>query len=85
MGFLAFLVIGGLSGLFAWVFYPGARIGKSRPQKLLMATLMGFIAALISSYMGQLLGYFQSGQMLEWLCAMIASCIVGFVYRALAR
>ena len=85
MGFLAFLVIGGLSGLGAWVFYPGQRKSKSKPNfiKPLLAILMGFIAALASSYLGQLLGVFQSGQMLEWLSAIVASCLAGGLYAGL--
>jgi uncharacterized membrane protein YeaQ/YmgE (transglycosylase-associated protein family) len=82
MGFLAFLVIGSLSGVFAWVFYPGAREAKPRAKQFLMAISIGFVAALASSYIGQFAGFFQSGQMLEWLSAIVASCLAGYVYAA---
>ena len=82
MGFLAFLVIGGLTGVFALVFYPGKRQSKPKIQKFLMAVLVGSIAALASSYIGQFAGLFQSGQMLEWLSAIVASCLAGCVYAA---
>jgi len=85
MGFLAFLVIGGLTGVFTLVFYPGKRKYKSKIKKFLMAALIGFIAALVSSYIGQYLGLFQSGQMLEWLSAISASCLTGAVYAGLAK
>jgi len=85
MGFLAFLVTGGLSGAFAWVFYPGSRTSKPKAKKLLMALLIGFGAALASSYLGQFAGFFQSGQMLEWLSAIVASCLAGSVYAGLAQ
>jgi uncharacterized membrane protein YeaQ/YmgE (transglycosylase-associated protein family) len=85
MGFLAFLVIGGLTGVFTLGFYPGKRQSKPRPKKLLMAVLLGSIAALASSYTGQFAGLFQSGQMLEWLCAIVASCLVCSFYAAVAR
>jgi len=84
MGFLAFLVIGGLTSLLAWVFYPGGHQTKPRAKKLLMVALIGFIAALTSSYVGQFVGLFQSGQMLEWLSAIGASCLVGSVYAAIS-
>ncbi|WP_251368039.1 hypothetical protein [Polynucleobacter asymbioticus] len=82
MGFLAFLVIGGLSSVFALVFYP--RQGKSKPKtkKFLMAVLVGSIAALASSYIGQFVGLFQAGQMLEWLSAIVAACLAGCLYAA---
>jgi uncharacterized membrane protein YeaQ/YmgE (transglycosylase-associated protein family) len=85
MGFLAFLVIGGLSGLFALVFYPRAKRVKLQLKKILVVTLIGFIAALASSYMGQFVGLFQSGQMLEWLSAIVASCLAGSIYAGLAK
>lgn len=80
MGFLAFLVIGGLTGVFAWVFYPGQRKAKPKIKRFLMAALIGFISALASSYVGQFTGFFQSGQMLEWLSAISASCLAGVLY-----
>jgi uncharacterized membrane protein YeaQ/YmgE (transglycosylase-associated protein family) len=84
MGFLAFLVIGGISGASAWIFYPGK---SNRPKlgKLLIAAFIGFIAALLSSYLGQYFELFQSGQMLEWLSAIFASCLTGCIFTALAK
>jgi uncharacterized membrane protein YeaQ/YmgE (transglycosylase-associated protein family) len=85
MGFLAFLVIGGLTGVFALVFYPGERQSKPKAKKFLIAIAIGFAAALISSYVGQLLGLFQAGQMLEWLSALVASCLAGAVYAGIGK
>jgi uncharacterized membrane protein YeaQ/YmgE (transglycosylase-associated protein family) len=85
MGFLAFLVVGGLSGAFAWVFYPRAKIAKRQLKKILLAIVIGFIAALTSSYAGQFVGFFQSGHMLEWLSAIVASCLAGCLYAAAAK
>jgi uncharacterized membrane protein YeaQ/YmgE (transglycosylase-associated protein family) len=84
MGFLAFLVIGGISGVSAWIFYPGASYGL-KPGKILMAFLLGFLAAATSSYLGQYWSLFQSGQILEWVSAIFASCAVGCIFTALAK
>ena len=84
MGFLAFLMIGGISGASAWIFYPGKSKGPGL-RKLLQAAFLGFIAALASSYLGQYFELFQSGQMLEWLSAIFASCLVGCIFTALAK
>ena len=83
MGFLAFLVIGGISGACAWGFYPGAKSRQKGLQKLLTAGFIGFLAAFAASYLGQYTNFFQSGQMLEWLSALIASCLSGGIYAAL--
>jgi multisubunit Na+/H+ antiporter MnhB subunit len=85
MGFLAFLVIGSLTGVCALVFYPGERKSKPKAKKFLTAALIGFLAALASSYGGQFTGLFQSGQMLEWLSAIGASCLTGVLYAGLAK
>jgi len=85
MGFLAFLVIGGLCGVFAWVFYPRERKSKLSFKTILIVVLCGFTAALGSSYIGQFTGLFQSGQMLEWLSAIVASSLVGSIYAGLAK
>ena len=85
MGFLAFLVIGGLTGVFALVFYPGKRQSKPWAKKFLMAGLVSSVAALASSYIGQSTGLFQSGQMLEWLSAIVAAGLTGFLYSAVAN
>ena len=85
MGFLAFLLIGGVSGASAWIFYPGTSSGGPNPQKIFLSALLGFITAAVSSYLGQYFGVFQSGQMLEWLCAIFASCLTGCIFTALAK
>jgi uncharacterized membrane protein YeaQ/YmgE (transglycosylase-associated protein family) len=84
MGFLAFIVIGGISGASTWIFYPGKSNGPGW-RKLPLAVFLGFIAALVSSYIGQYFGLFQSGQMLEWLSAIFASCLAGCIFTALAK
>jgi len=83
MGFLAFLVIGGISGACAWGFYPGTKSRQKGLQKLLIAGFIGFLAAFAASYLGQYTNFFQAGQMLEWLSAIIASCLSGGIYAAL--
>jgi hypothetical protein len=84
MGFLAFLVIGGISGASAWIFYPSAS-NRIKPGKIVIAFLLGFIAAAASSYLGQYLGLFQSGQILEWASAIFVSCAAGWIFTALAK
>jgi uncharacterized membrane protein YeaQ/YmgE (transglycosylase-associated protein family) len=84
MGFLAFLLIGGASGVSAWIFFPRRSKG-SNSKGLMMAAFLGFLAASASAYLGQYMGYFQSGQMLEWVSAIVASSVIGGFYSALAK
>jgi multisubunit Na+/H+ antiporter MnhB subunit len=80
MGFLAFLVVGGCSGLFAFVFYPRLKQRRKTKPALISAFLIGFCAALASSYAGQLTGIFQSGQILEWFSAILVASLAGCLY-----
>ena len=84
MGFLAFLVIGSISGVSAWIFYPRPSRG-ARSGKIFIALTLGFVAAALSSYLGQFLGFFQSGQILEWASAIFAASAVGGIFAALAK
>jgi uncharacterized membrane protein YeaQ/YmgE (transglycosylase-associated protein family) len=84
MGFLAFLLIGGVTGAGAWILYPGGSRGSSA-MKLLFAAFLGFLGALISSYLGQYLNLFQAGQMMEWLSAILASTLIACLYTALVK
>ena len=84
MGFLAFMLIGGGSGASAWILYPGRSTNPSFP-KFLMAILLGVIAAAVSSFLGQYLGFFQSGQMFEWASAIVSSCLISIFYTALVK
>lgn len=85
MGFLAFFVVGGLSGVFAWIFYPGKRSGKPKAKQFLMAAFLGIMAAILTSYTGQMTGLFQAGQILEWLSAMVAASFVGCLYASILK
>lgn len=85
MGFLAFFVLGGLSGVFAWIFYPANRIGKPKAKKFLMAILFGFLASAIASYGGQITGLFQAGQIAEWFSAIVVASLAGCIYAAIAK
>ena len=85
MGFLAFFVVGGLSGVFAWIFYPGKRSGKPKAKQFLTAIFLGFLASILASYAGQMTGFFQAGQMLEWLSAIVAASLAGGLYAAIAK
>jgi hypothetical protein len=85
MGFLAFLMIGGGSSLASWIFYPQPSARSTHIYRLLGAVLLGFLAALGSSYIGQIGQFFQSGQMLEWFSAILAACIAGAIWAALFK
>lgn len=85
MGFLAFLWIGGAVAWSAYRFYPIKPRKKLPFSALISLILAGFLGALSTSYGGQALGLFQSGQLLEWFAVIVAAWIAGLIVTALRK
>ena len=85
MGFLAFLVIGGASGACAWMFYPGLKSPYFGFRKPLGSVAVGVLASIATSYLGQFGGFFQAGQMLQWLCVVLAASVASCIYVSLVN
>jgi uncharacterized membrane protein YeaQ/YmgE (transglycosylase-associated protein family) len=79
---LAFLIFGSALGLLSAYFYP-----KKRPRRsqFLWYALLGVLISACSSFFGQTFGFFKSGQMLEWISAILATMLVVAIFRALSK
>lgn len=92
MGFLAYLLIGGIVGWAANHYFHGvsprnkgaARIKRTKSSYLWTGTL-GAFGALIASYGGQIAGLFTAGQMLEWGSAILGAFVLSHTYLLLRR
>ena len=82
MSFLAFLVFGGLVGFISAYFHP-KKLGKNTSffKKYGWAVLIGVVASAMASILGQSLKFFQSGQVLEWLSAMVFAIFCVFLFK----
>lgn len=85
MGFLAFLLIGSGVGWSAHYFYPGRRRQKTGLLGLCSLFLVGFLGAAAGSYGGQALGLFQSGQIAEWLTAIVSAWLAGLLLTVIRK
>ena len=92
MGFLAYLLVGGIVGVAASYYFPGFsprnKVKSSRKREkwaYLWSILLGVLGAILASYGGQIIGLFTSGQMLEWGTAVLGAFIVSALYRALGH
>jgi len=88
MGFLAYLLLGGLVGWAANHYFVGVSPRSAplrrlkQPKSILLWTMgYGVLGAAAASYGGQILGLFSSGQMLEWGSAILGAVIFsqGFI------
>jgi uncharacterized membrane protein YeaQ/YmgE (transglycosylase-associated protein family) len=82
MSFLAFLVFGGLVGWVSAYFHP-KKLGKNTSllKRYGWPILIGVAASAIASILGQSLKFFQSGQVLEWLSAMVFAIFCVFLFK----
>jgi uncharacterized membrane protein YeaQ/YmgE (transglycosylase-associated protein family) len=76
---LAFLIFGSVLGVLSAYFYP-----KKRPKnsQFPLYALLGVLVSAFSSFFGQTLGVFKSGQMLEWISAILATMLIVAIFRA---
>jgi len=86
MGFLAYLLVGGIVGAATSHYFPGfsprnktKSSSKRAKQAYLWGILLGILGAMLASFGGQIIGLFTSGQMLEWASAVLGA----FVFSAI--
>ena len=92
MGFLAYLLVGGIVGAATSHYFPGfsprnksaGRLKRSK-SVLLWTISLGVLGAATASYSGQMIGLLTSGQMLEWGSAILGAFILSQIYLLLRR
>ena len=57
MGILWTIIIGFVAGLIAKFIVPGNR----EPSGFILTTILGIVGAIVASYLGQALGWYQPG------------------------
>jgi len=87
MGFLAYLLVGGIVGAAAGYYFPGfspRNKAKSSPKRgkwvYFWSLLLGILGAILASYGGQIIGLFTSGQMSEWASAVLGAFVLPNLY-----
>jgi uncharacterized membrane protein YeaQ/YmgE (transglycosylase-associated protein family) len=82
MGILWTIIIGFVAGLIAKFIMPGNR---SEPSGFILTTILGIVGAVVASYLGQALGWYQPGEGAGLIGAVIGAIIVLFVWGLIAR
>ncbi|WP_427452442.1 GlsB/YeaQ/YmgE family stress response membrane protein [Litorimonas sp. WD9-15] len=79
MGIIGLILTGLFAGLIARFLIPG----KTKPGGLIMTTLLGIIGSFVAGYLGQMLGFYQVGEPVGFLGAVIGAIIVVYIYNRL--
>ena len=70
------IIIGFLAGLVAKLVMPG-----KDPGGFIVTTLIGIAGALLATYLGHAIGWYQAGQGAGFIGAIVGSIILLFLYR----
>ncbi len=74
------IIIGFVAGAVAKLLMPG-----KDPGGFLITTGLGVAGALIATYLGRLIGWYQEGQSAGFIAAVVGAVIVLFVYRLIKK
>ena len=81
MGFLGAIIIGFIVGIIAKLITPG----DPKPRGFILTTVLGIVGALLATYLGQAIGWYQAGQAAGFFGAIVGAIIVLLIWRQLAR
>jgi uncharacterized membrane protein YeaQ/YmgE (transglycosylase-associated protein family) len=81
MGVIGAILIGFIVGVIAKLLTPG----DPKPRGFILTTVLGIVGALVATWLGQAIGWYQSGENAGFLGALIGAIIVLIAWRQLAR
>jgi uncharacterized membrane protein YeaQ/YmgE (transglycosylase-associated protein family) len=74
------ILIGFLAGALAKFVMPG-----KDPGGIIVTTLLGIGGAILSTYLGQFIGWYQEGETAGFIAATVGAVIILAVYRAFRK
>jgi uncharacterized membrane protein YeaQ/YmgE (transglycosylase-associated protein family) len=81
MGVIGAILIGFIVGVIAKLVTPG----DPKPRGFILTTVLGIVGALVATWLGQAIGWYQLGESAGFLGALIGAIIVLIAWRQLAR
>jgi uncharacterized membrane protein YeaQ/YmgE (transglycosylase-associated protein family) len=75
------IIIGFVAGVIARFFHPG---NKYEPKGFIYTTLLGIVGALVATYLGQAVGWYQANEGAGFIGAIVGAIIVLVVWGMIA-
>lgn len=72
MGIIATIIIGFLAGIVAKFVTPGS----NEPSGFVLTTILGIVGAVVATYLGQALGWYQPGEGAGFVGAVVGAVIL---------
>lgn len=81
MGIIWTIVIGFFAGVIAKFIMPG----KNEPSGFVLTTILGIVGALVASFLGHTLGWYQPGEGAGLIGAVVGAIVVLFVWGLIVK
>ena len=81
MGLFWTIVIGFFAGVITKFIMPG----KNEPSGFVLTTILGIVGALVASFLGKTLGWYQPGEGAGFIGAIVGAIVVLFVWGLVAK
>ena len=75
------ILIGFIAGVIAKFITPG----KNEPQGFILTTVLGIVGALVATYLGQAIGWYEAGQGAGLIGAIVGAVIVLVIWGYFTR
>ncbi len=74
------IIIGFIAGAIAKFIMPG-----KDPGGIVITTLLGIVGAVVATYLGRLIGWYQAGETGGFIAAIVGAIILLFIYRLIRK
>jgi uncharacterized membrane protein YeaQ/YmgE (transglycosylase-associated protein family) len=81
MSILWTILIGFIAGLIAKFITPG----KNEPQGFILTTVLGIVGALVATYLGQAIGWYEAGEGAGLIGAIVGAVVVLIIWGYFTR
>ena len=79
MGILWVIIIGLIAGIIAKFLVPGS---TNEPAGFILTAVLGIVGAVVATYLGQMIGWYQAGEGAGLIGAVVGAVIVLLVWGA---
>jgi uncharacterized membrane protein YeaQ/YmgE (transglycosylase-associated protein family) len=80
MHILWVIIIGFIAGVIAKLITPGS----NEPQGFILTTVLGIVGALVATYLGQAIGWYQAGEGAGLIGAIVGAIIILVIWGVVA-
>ena len=81
LSILWIILIGFIAGVIAKLVTPG----EKEPQGFILTTALGIVGALVATYLGQALGWYQAGHGAGFIGSIVGAVLILLVWGFIAR